>query len=183
MLAQIGSTRFKILQGDIVQQDTEAIVNAANSLLAGGGGVDGAVHRAGGPIIKKECEEIRARQGGCPTGGAVITSGGNLKARFVIHAVGPVWEGGNRKEAELLASAYRSSLQLAAEKGIKSIAFPSLSTGAYGFPVERAAPIALSTIVDYLRSHPGVFEEVRMVLFSASDLAVYLSAWESLSLA
>jgi O-acetyl-ADP-ribose deacetylase (regulator of RNase III) len=134
-----GKTRIQTVLGDITTQTTEAIVNAANSGLLGGGGVDGAIHRAGGPQILQECKEIRARQGGCPTGQAVITGGGRLKASYVIHTVGPVWSGGNRKEDELLRSAYWSSLALARERGIRTISFPSISTGVYHFPVERAA--------------------------------------------
>jgi O-acetyl-ADP-ribose deacetylase (regulator of RNase III) len=121
-----GKTRIQTVLGDITTQTTEAIVNAANSGLLGGGGVDGAIHRAGGPQILQECKEIRARQGGCPTGQAVITGGGRLKASYVIHTVGPVWSGGNRKEDELLRSAYWSSLALARERGIRTISFPSL---------------------------------------------------------
>ena len=142
MEVRSGKTRIQTVLGDITTQTTEAIVNAANSGLLGGGGVDGAIHRAGGPQILQECKEIRARQGGCPTGQAVITGGGRLKASYVIHTVGPVWSGGNRKEDELLRSAYWSSLALARERGIRTISFPSISTGVYHFPVERAARIA-----------------------------------------
>lgn len=169
----IGETRLVLLQGDITVQDTEAIVNAANEGLWGGGGVDGAIHRAGGPAIAEECRRIREERGGCPTGQAVITSGGNLKARYVIHTVGPVWSGGAKGEDELLASAYRSSLDLAREYGIKTLSFPSISTGAYRFPVERAARIALGTVTSYLKEYPGTFEEVRFVLFSPPILEAY----------
>ncbi|MDN5348304.1 MAG: O-acetyl-ADP-ribose deacetylase [Clostridia bacterium] len=172
----ISGTKLALLQGDITVQDTEAIVNAANSGLLGGGGVDGAIHRAGGPAIAEECRRIREEQGGCPTGKAVITTGGRLKARYVIHAVGPVWSGGQRGEDELLASAYRSSLELAREKGIRSLSFPSISTGAYRFPLERAAGIATRTVVEYLKEHPGAFAEVRFVLFSPEVLEAYRSA-------
>ncbi|HHY47951.1 MAG TPA: O-acetyl-ADP-ribose deacetylase, partial [Firmicutes bacterium] len=134
-----GSTRVRLIQGDITQQETDAIVNAANSGLLGGGGVDGAIHRAGGPEILEQCKRIRAEKGLCPTGEAVITTGGRLKARFVIHAVGPIWQGGNHDEDRLLASAYQNSLKLAVQHGIKSISFPSISTGAYRFPIDRAA--------------------------------------------
>jgi O-acetyl-ADP-ribose deacetylase len=172
----IGHTRLVLVRGDIIRQDTDAIVNAANTQLAGGGGVDGAIHRAGGPAIPEECKAIRASQGGCPTGEAVITSGGRLPAKFVIHAVGPVWSGGKRKEEELLASAYRASLRIAAEKSLRSIAFPSISTGAYRFPIERAAAIALATVRDFLSARPHGLEEVRFVLFSDADLGAYDTA-------
>jgi O-acetyl-ADP-ribose deacetylase (regulator of RNase III) len=175
----IGKTLVKIIMGDITEQETEAIVNAANSGLMGGGGVDGAIHRAGGPQILTECKEIRARQGTLPTGRAVITSGGRLKARYVIHTVGPVWSGGNRNEDELLRSAYRSSLTLASERGIRSISFPSISTGIYSFPVERAARLALREVRDFVKNHPG-FEEVRFVLFSAPVLKEFETAWEEI---
>lgn len=160
-----------LTQGDITQEDTEAIVNAANSSLLGGGGVDGAIHRAGGPAILQACKEIVARQGRCPTGQAVITPGGNLKARYVIHTVGPIWHGGDHHEPQLLADAYRNSLQLACQNGIKTIAFPSISTGAYRFPIDRAAPIALQTIATFLKDHPDI--TVRMTLFTPAALQTY----------
>jgi len=166
--------------GDITLQETEAIVNAANSGLLGGGGVDGAIHRAGGPQILSECKEIRARQGTLPTGRAVITGGGRLKARYVIHTVGPVWSGGKKGEDELLRSAYRSSLILAKEKGIRSVSFPSVSTGIYSFPVDRAARIALREVRDFVSNNPG-FEEVRFVLFSAPVLKEFETAWEEIN--
>lgn len=171
---RIGPTRLVLLRGDITEQATDAIVNAANTGLLGGGGVDGAIHRRGGPAIMEECRRIRAERGGCPTGQAVITTGGRLPARHVIHAVGPVWSGGGRGEDALLASAYRASLRLAAEHGLRSVAFPSISTGAYRFPVERAARIALATVRDFLRGERHALEEVRFVLFTPADLA----AWE-----
>ncbi len=139
-----------MIRGDITEQDTEAIVNAANTSLLGGGGVDGAIHRAGGPEILEECKKIRARQEGCPTGEAVITTGGKLKAKYVIHTVGPVWSGGNQNENLLLGNTYRNSLILAKDKGIKSISFPSISTGAYRFPIYDAARIALSSVREFL---------------------------------
>jgi O-acetyl-ADP-ribose deacetylase (regulator of RNase III) len=175
----IGKTLVKIIMGDITEQETEAIVNAANSGLMGGGGVDGAIHRAGGPQILAECKEILARQGPLPTGRAVITSGGRLKARYVIHTVGPVWSGGNRNEDELLRSAYRSSLALASERGIRSISFPSISTGIYSFPVDRAARLALREVRDFVKKQPGI-EEVRFVLFSAQVLKEFETAWEDI---
>lgn len=169
----IGTTRLSLVQGDVTRQDTDAIVNAANSSLLGGGGVDGAIHRAGGPQILEECKAIRARQGGCPPGEAVITSGGKLKARFVIHTVGPVWRGGSYGEEETLANAYKNSLNLAAKNGIKTIAFPSISTGAYGFPIERASRIALRTVSEWVEEHPGAVGEVRFVVFGEGDRRVY----------
>jgi O-acetyl-ADP-ribose deacetylase len=170
---QIGNTRLGLVRGDITQQDVVAVVNAANTSLLGGGGVDGAIHRAGGPAILAECREIVVAQGRCATGHAVITTGGRLLAKFVIHAVGPVWRGGGRGERKLLASAYRSSLVIAAERRISSIAFPSISTGAYGFPIEQAAEIALGTVRDFLARESHAITEARFVLFSDSDLAVY----------
>ncbi len=172
----IGATRLVLLHGEITEQTTDAIVNAANRTLLGGGGVDGAIHRRGGPAILEECKRIRTRQGECPTGSAVITSGGRLPARFVIHAVGPVWSGGRRGEEALLAGAYRASLTLAAEHDLRSVAFPSISTGAYRFPIERAAPIALTTVRDFLRAGARRIEEVRFVLFTPGDLAAYEEA-------
>jgi len=179
MEAYVGQTLLKIIEGDITAQDTQAIVNAANSGLLGGGGVDGAIHRAGGPKILEECKKIRARQGGCPTGQAVITSGGNLKATYVIHAVGPIWSGGKNNEDELLRSAYLNSLSLAQEYGIRSISFPSISTGAYCFPVDRAARIALRTVYDFLNSGAD-FEEIRFVLFVEPVLKAFQAAWREL---
>lgn len=179
METNVGKTKLSLIQGDITQQDTEAIVNAANSSLLGGGGVDGAIHRAGGPQILEECKAIRAKQGGCPTGQAVITSGGKLKARYVIHTVGPIWSGGHRDEDNLLRSAYYNSLKLAKKKGINSISFPSISTGAYRFPKERAARIALSTVKDFIKEHD--FSEVRFVLFSSEDLKIYEDAWQQIN--
>lgn len=178
MQTKVNKTRLTLIQGDITEQETEAIVNAANTTLLGGGGVDGAIHRAGGPTILEECKKIRAKQGGCPTGEAVITTGGNLKAKYVIHTVGPVWSGGKRKEDILLHNAYKNSLSLAKDKGIRSLSFPSISTGAYGFPIERAAGIALSTAQDFLKGY--TFEEVRFVLFSQKDLKIYEEAWKGL---
>jgi len=163
-------------QGDITRQDTDAIVNAANSSLMGGGGVDGAIHRAGGEAILEACEQIVAQQGRCPTGQAVITTGGNLKAKYVIHTVGPIWRGGDNNEEQLLADAYRNSLALAQKHNIKTIAFPSISTGAYRFPLDQAARIALKTVEDFLTENPG-FQEVRFVLFSEHDLMIYKNAY------
>jgi O-acetyl-ADP-ribose deacetylase (regulator of RNase III) len=168
---QIAGTTVELIQGDITLASTDAIVNAANSSLMGGGGVDGAIHRAGGPAILQACKKIVAECGRCPTGEAVITTGGNLPAPFVIHTVGPVWSGGQRNEPELLASAYRNSLRIAAERKLKSVAFPSISTGAYRFPLAQAAETALSTVIACAEEHP--FELIRFVLFSEDDLRTY----------
>ncbi|MEA1926755.1 MAG: O-acetyl-ADP-ribose deacetylase [Candidatus Auribacterota bacterium] len=170
MKFKVRDSTIELVRGDITVQDTDAIVNAANSRLAGGGGVDGAIHRAGGPSIMEETR--RKYPGGCPTGSAVISGGGDLKAGYVIHTVGPVYRGGNYREADLLASAYRESLKLASEQGLKSIAFPSISTGAYRYPITAAADIAISTVKKYLREHPEI-ELVRFVLFSNRDFNVY----------
>lgn len=159
----------KLIQGDITEQEVDAIVNAANRYLAGGGGVDGAIHRAGGPALM---EELKKKYSGCPTGSAVITGAGNLKARYVIHAVGPRWAGGEKGEEELLASAYRSSLELARKHHCQTVAFPSISTGIYGYPLEQAAPIALKAVRDYLSSFP-VFSEIRFVLFDPRTYMAY----------
>lgn len=175
MKAKIGNAILSLVEGDITQQKTQAIVNAANSALRGGGGVDGAIHRAGGPKIMEECKKI----GGCPPGQAVITTGGNLAAKYVIHTVGPIWSDGSRQEAEILASAYRNSLELAREKGIRSISFPSISTGAYGYPVEEASRIALETVMDFLSDTDGM-DEVVFVLFGRPTYDVYLHSLESL---
>jgi O-acetyl-ADP-ribose deacetylase (regulator of RNase III) len=174
---QIGVAKLRLVQGDITEMETDAIVNAANPSLMGGGGVDGAIHRKGGPKILEECKRIRASEwpNGLPTGKAVITTGGNLKAKYVIHTVGPVWQGGKSGEAELLAEAYRNSLKLAASKGLKTIAFPSISTGAYGFPIEKACRIALSTVKEFLEKEDKL-EEVTLVLFTKHDFEVYKEA-------
>lgn len=171
MKKTIGKIRLNVIQGDITLQETEAIVNAANTSLLGGGGVDGAIHRAGGQKILEECKKIRAKQGGCPTGEAVITTGGNMATEYVIHTVGPVWSGGNRNEGQLLRNAYYNSLNLAKENGIKSISFPSISTGVYRFPIDKAARIALTTVKEFIQKYN--FVEVRFVLFSEKDLQVY----------
>ena len=172
----INGVRLSIVRGDITRQATDAIVNAANSSLMGGGGVDGAIHRAGGPAILDECRQIVARQGRLPAGKAVITTGGNLKARFVIHTVGPVWHGGRQNEPELLAGAYRESLKTAAAYNLTSVSFPSVSTGAYGYPVAEAAGIALKTVASFLRENPGPLKEVVFVLFDAATFASYQAA-------
>lgn len=175
----VNKTRFSLLQGDITKQGTDAIVNAANSSLMGGGGVDGAIHRAGGPAILEECQQIVSRQGRLPPGEAVITTGGNLEARHVIHTVGPVWHGGHSGEPELLASAYRQSLKVAVANGLKSVSFPSISTGAFGYPVRLAAAIALETVTDFLHREESL-EEVVFVLFDAATYRIYAQALEAL---
>ena len=172
MKVEIEGAAVELVQGDITLQEVDAIVNAANSGLRGGGGVDGAIHRAGGPEIMAECRRI----GGCPTGKAVITSGGRLPARHVIHAVGPVYRGGSSGEKDLLAGAYRSSLELAVGKGLRSVAFPSISTGAYGYPIRDASRVALGAVRDYLIEHPASLDLVRFVLFSQADYEVYAEA-------
>lgn len=168
MELKVHNSIIEVVEGDITQQDTEAIVNAANKTLRGGGGVDGAIHRAGGPKILEECIKI----GGCETGEAVITTGGNLMAHYVIHTVGPVYRDGLHKEPKLLANAYRNCLNLASSKGIKSVSFPSISTGAYRYPLEEAAGIALSTSKAFLEKNSGI-ELVRFVLFGQEVLSFY----------
>ncbi|MCM8791270.1 MAG: O-acetyl-ADP-ribose deacetylase [Candidatus Omnitrophica bacterium] len=160
---------IEFIKGDITKVKVDAIVNAANTTLLGGGGVDGATHRAAGPGLLEECKRL----GGCPTGQAKITAGYNLPARYVIHTVGPVWHGGRSGEEGLLESCYRNSLELAAKNGLRTIAFPSISTGAYRFPIEKAAEIAIKTVKTFLRQNPGVFEKIIFVLFSDYDLEVY----------
>ena len=166
-----------VVLGDLTEQSVDAIVNAANSSLAGGGGVDGAIHRAGGPSILEECRGL----GGCATGDAKSTGAGRLPARHVIHAVGPVYRDGRHGEPALLASAYRRSLETAIALGVESVAFPSISTGAYRFPVAEAAAIALGTVARVLGDRPGTLDLVRFVLFSAPDLTVYEEALAALS--
>ena len=178
---QVGKAILQLIKGDITDLETDAIVNAANSSLMGGGGVDGAIHRKGGSKILEECKRIRATEwpDGLPTGKAVITSGGNLKAKHVIHTVGPVWLGGFHVEAELLKQAYKNSLKLAVAKGVKTIAFPSISTGAYGYPVEDASRIAVRTVKEFSEKEDKL-ERVVFVLFSENDFQVYFKTAESI---
>jgi len=179
MEVTVNKTKVSIIQGDITKQATEAIVNAANPSLMGGGGVDGAIHRAGGPAILDECQKIVARQGRLPTGQAVITTGGNLKAQYVIHTVGPIWRGGSGNEAELLRSAYYECLKLANENKLTSISFPSISTGAYGYPVDGAAKIAVSTAVSFLKKQATSLRNVVFVLFDSRTNQSYCSALQA----
>ncbi len=176
------ATRFVIRRGDITVEECDFIVNAANNGLRGGGGVDGAIHRAGGAAIMQECDAIRAERGGCPTGEAVLTTAGDLKARHVVHTVGPVWYGGRRSEEQKLTAAYRSSLKLAASRDGGAIAFPSISTGVYGYPVEQAAPVALGVARDFAAENPEIFSEIRFILFTDDDLAAYRKAAKRLKL-
>ena len=171
---QVGKASVRLVKGDITDMTTDAIVNAANHTLLGGGGVDGAIHRRGGPAILEDCKRIRATQypKGLPTGQAVMTGAGNIKAKWVIHTVGPVYFGGNSNEPELLRQAYVNSLRLAAKAGLRTIAFPSISTGAYRYPVELASHVALNAVKDFLQSEGGL-DEVVFVLFGVQDLAVY----------
>ncbi|MFW0859532.1 MAG: O-acetyl-ADP-ribose deacetylase [Dehalococcoidia bacterium] len=179
MEKMINKTRLSLIQGDITRQGTDAIVNAANPSLMGGGGVDGAIHRAGGPAILEDCKNIVAQRGPLPAGQAVITTGGDLKARHVIHTVGPIWQGGKKGEPETLASAYRESLKLAVSNDLKGVSFPSISTGAYGYPLDQAARIALRTVIDFLKGDTNL-EEVRFVLFNSRTLDAYSRALEEL---
>lgn len=176
MQIKIDKSTLELVQGDITQQATDAIVNAANPTLLGGGGVDGAIHRAAGPELVQECRTL----GGCETGYAKITRGYGLKARHVIHTVGPVYRREGARAEGLLASAYRRSLEKASENSLKSIVFPSLSTGAYGYPVGEAAPIAIQTVIDYLKDHQEI-ELVRFVLFDRHTLEAYEEALKGLS--
>lgn len=177
MSATWGKTKVRVVRGDITDQDVDAVVNAANSSLMGGGGVDGAIHSRGGPEILEECRRIRKSEwpDGLPPGKAVVTTGGRLRARHVIHTVGPVWRGGRGGEPERLAECYQNSLALAAEHGLESVAFPSISTGAYGYPIREASRVALRSVRGRVEREGGP-REVVFVLFSQGDLAVYLEA-------
>lgn len=164
---------IKLIKGDITLSDTDAIVNAANSSLLGGGGVDGAIHRKGGPQILEECIAIRNRQGGCKTGEAVYTSGGLLPCRYVIHTVGPIWNGGKNKERELLKNCYHNSLKIANELNVTSIAFPNISTGIYHFPKQEAAEIAIQTVQEFLKTENKTIQEVIFVCFDEENYEIY----------
>jgi len=163
------NSRIKLIQGDITKMEVDAIVNAANSSLMGGGGVDGAIHKAGGPAILEECRQIIARQGRCGTGEAVITTAGNLKAKYVLHTVGPIWQGGHQNEEQLLKNAYLNSLKLAVDNGVKSIAFPNISTGVYSFPKDKAAQIAVDTVSKFLAEN----DQIKQVYFVCFDIENY----------
>jgi O-acetyl-ADP-ribose deacetylase (regulator of RNase III) len=179
MQRTIGKTTLRLVTGDIAEQDTDAVVTAAHWRLNKGTGTDGTIHTKGGPAIYEECRRI----GGCPIGDAVIATGGNLKARHVIHAVGPVWHGADEDEPKLLASAYRRSLEVAMQHGLHSISFPSISTGAFGYPMRLAAPVALRAILDFLKQERHDLDEVRMVLYTREDdkaYTVYAQALERL---
>ena len=181
MEVTVNHAKLMLIQGDITLQSTDAIVNAANSSLMGGGGVDGAIHRAGGPAIIEECKRIVDRHGRLPTGKAVITTGGNLRARHVIHTVGPIWRGGDHGEAKLLASAYLESLKIAEDSKLASVSFPSISTGAYGYPVDDAAEVALRAVLSFLGSKASTVNEVVFVLYSRSVLESYERALRQIS--
>ena len=174
MRVSIGNATIELVEGDLTKQDTDAIVNAANQSLLGGGGVDGAIHRAGGPEILAQCRRL----GGCETGDAKITTGGNLRAKYVIHTVGPVYSDSARDE-QLLASCHRRSLELAADYNCRSVAFPAISTGVYAYPLDEAAPIALQTVIDYLKSHDDIVL-VRFVLFGSTAFEAFQLALEEL---
>ena len=173
-------TRIELIQGDITKAQVDAIVNAANRQLIGGGGVDGAIRRAGGDAIETACARIRERQGGVETGAAVITTGGNLPAKYVIHTAGPVWEGGTAGEPDLLASCYRESLQLAVENGVQTIAFPSISTGIYGYPTEKAAAVALRTVKKFVARGGSAPTCIQFILFDDATYQCYAEALMSL---
>ena len=180
MQTQIAQTSLELIQGDITQAPVDAIVNAANSALVGGGGVDGAIRRAGGAAIEQACAEIRAREGGCPTGKSVITTGGDLHATYVIHTVGPVWDGGNSDEPELLASCYQESLRLAVENGVQSVAFPSISTGIFGYPTEKAALVALTAVRSFVEQSNTAPASIQFVLFDETTYTYYADALHTL---
>jgi O-acetyl-ADP-ribose deacetylase (regulator of RNase III) len=167
---------IELVQGDVTRIAADAIVNAANSALAGGGGVDGAIHRAGGPAVMADLERRYGRGRHCPTGSAVVSDAGDLPATWVIHAVGPIWRGGGAGEADLLASAYRTSLRLAAEQGARTVSLPAISCGIYGYPVDQAARIAIDTVRDVLATEPGPIEQVTFVLFSQGTYDVFEAA-------
>lgn len=178
----IGGTILRAVRGDITEQRVDAVVNAANSSLLGGGGVDGAIHRRGGPTILDDCRQLRTgtMRDGLPSGQAVATTAGELPARRVIHTVGPVWRGGTESEPEVLANAYRSSLEAAIEEALRTVAFPAISTGVYGYPAEAAAKVAIRTVAGLVQQHPNAFDEIRFVLFSEDALQFYrdeLHSW------
>lgn len=172
-VVQLGLCQLQLLKGDITRIAVDAIVNAANSHLTGGGGVDGAIHRAGGEEIMRELDEIRERIGRCETGSAVVTGAGRLPAKYVFHAVGPRYRDGRHGESDLLRSCYLTCLKLAAERDVKTISFPSISTGIYGYPIEEAAEIAVSTVTEWLKTHAGPVHTIKLVQFSEADHQIY----------
>jgi len=176
MEATVNNAKLEVVEGDITKENVDAIVNAANRTLLGGGGVDGAIHRAGGPAILAECRKLE----GCDTGDAKITTAGKMKAKHVIHTVGPVYRDGKSGEPELLASCYRRSLEVASENNAQSVAFPAISTGVYGYPMKAAAEIAIQTVVDYVKEHADV-ELVRFVMFGAEAYDTYTSVFGKLT--
>ncbi len=180
MQTKFRNTTIELIQGDITKEKVDAIVNAANEKLIGGGGVDGAIRNAGGDAVTQACDAIRAQQGGCPTGKAAMTTGGNLPAQYIIHTVGPVWNGGDAGEPDLLASCYKESMALAAKNGLQSIAFPSISTGVYGYPTEKAAIIALKTIWDLAENADRMPTLVKFVLFDDATFGCYTDALSAL---
>jgi O-acetyl-ADP-ribose deacetylase (regulator of RNase III) len=181
MEKKIGSTTLSTIVADITTLSVDAVVNAANSSLLGGGGVDGAIHRAGGPSILQECKKIVSEIGRLPAGEAVITTAGNMPSKHVIHTVGPVWYGGKKNEPAILRNAYTNSLKTAARHGVKTVAFPSISTGIYGYPVSRAASVAVSAVVDFVKAHPGEFDEIMFCGFDGTTESEYASALRSSS--
>jgi O-acetyl-ADP-ribose deacetylase len=178
----IQNTRLLLVKGDITGQKVDGIVNAANSGLLGGGGVDGAIHRAGGPAIIEECRQIVSRTGRLPAGKAVITTGGKLQAKYVIHTVGPVWRGGGNKEDITLASCYIESLQIAADQGLSSVAFPAISTGIYGYPLDLAAKVAINTVIGYLKNNPTTLRLIQFVVYDDNAFRVYSAELDNVSL-
>jgi O-acetyl-ADP-ribose deacetylase len=171
----VNNIKIVVIKGDITQEHTDAIVNAANSSLMGGGGVDGAIHRVGGAAITEECKAIISRIGRLPPGDAVITSGGNLAAKFVIHTVGPIWRGGNNSEPEILAGCYIESLKIASQQSLRSIAFPAISTGAYSYPQSDAARIAVNAVISYISSNKTTIEYVHFVVIDSESFQIYLN--------
>jgi O-acetyl-ADP-ribose deacetylase (regulator of RNase III) len=172
----MGKGKITLIQGDITEHVADVIVNAANSSLLGGGGVDGAIHGAGGPAILEACKEIRSTQGECPPGHAVITTAGRLPSKYVIHTVGPIWKGGNQGEAEVLANCYSNSLSLAAKRHLRTIGFPSISTGVYGYPVRRAASVAIETTVNFLARDDKKIDRISWILFDVDTYRAYEAA-------
>ena len=181
MKIRAGSAEITLEQGDLTAHAADAIVNAANSSLMGGGGVDGAIHRAGGPRILAECEQIVRRSGPLPAGRATVTTAGELPARFVVHTVGPIWRGGGDEEPATLAAAYLSSLDLAAANAARSVAFPSISTGAYGYPLAAAAGVAVAAVRGWLEAHEGALERITWVLFDTRTYGAYSQALAAIS--